>query len=284
MATIGLDKLFYSKITEDADGNETYGTPVSLAKAMTAELSVELAEATLYADDGAAEIVKEFQSGTLSLGVDNIGLSVAADMTGATIDNNNVLISASEDGGAPVAIGFRAKKANGKYRYFWLYRVKFGIPSTNLTTKGDSIEFSTPTIEGTVLRRNKVDGLGNHPWKAEASEDDSGVSATTISNWYNSVYEPVYPNPTLTALSIGALTLSPTFNSAVTEYTASTSNATNAVSATASSGATATIKANGTTIDSGDSVSWNTGTNTVVVVVTQDTVSKTYTVTVTKGA
>ena len=284
MATIGLDKLFYSKITEDADGNETYGTPVSLAKAMTAELSVELAEATLYADDGAAEIVKEFQSGTLSLGVDNIGLSVAADLTGATIDNNNVLISASEDGGAPVAIGFRAKKANGKYRYFWLYRVKSGIPSTNLTTKGDSIEFSTPTIEGTVLRRNKVDGLGNHPWKAEVSEDDSGVSATTISNWYNSVYEPVYPNPTLTALSIGALTLSPTFNSAVTEYTVSTSNATNAVSATASSGATATIKANGTTIDSGDSVSWNTGTNTVVVVVTQDTVSKTYTVTVTKGA
>ena len=56
MATIGLDKLFYSKITEDADGNETYATPVSLAKAMSAELSVELAEATLYADDGAAEI------------------------------------------------------------------------------------------------------------------------------------------------------------------------------------------------------------------------------------
>ena len=54
MATIGLDKLFYSKITEDEDGNETYATPVSLAKAMTAELSVELAEATLYADDGAA--------------------------------------------------------------------------------------------------------------------------------------------------------------------------------------------------------------------------------------
>ena len=73
MATIGLDKLFYSKITEDEDGNETYATPASLAKAMTAELSVELAEATLYADDGAAEVVKEFQSGTLTLGVDDIG-------------------------------------------------------------------------------------------------------------------------------------------------------------------------------------------------------------------
>ena len=47
MATIGLDKLFYAKITEDQDGNETYATPTPLAKAMTADLSVELAEATL---------------------------------------------------------------------------------------------------------------------------------------------------------------------------------------------------------------------------------------------
>ncbi len=192
MATIGLDKLFYAKITEDEDGNETYATPTSLAKAMTAELSVELAEATLYADDGAAEIVKEFQSGTLSLGVDDIGAAVAEDLTGAKIDENKVLISTSEDGGSPVAVGFRAKKANGKYRYFWLYRVKFGIPATNLTTKGESIEFSTPTIEGTVLRRNKVDGAGSHPWKAEVSEDDTGVSAATISNWYKEVYEPSY--------------------------------------------------------------------------------------------
>ena len=58
MATIGLDKLFYAPITEDENGDEEYGTPVMLAKAMTAELSIELNEATLYADDGAAEIVK----------------------------------------------------------------------------------------------------------------------------------------------------------------------------------------------------------------------------------
>ena len=95
-----------------------------------------------------AEIVKEFKSGTLSLGVDDIGVAAAEALTGAKIDANGVLISASENDGAPVAVGFRARKANGTYRYFWLYRVKFAVPSTNLTTKGDSIEFSTPTIEG----------------------------------------------------------------------------------------------------------------------------------------
>ena len=192
MATIGLDKLYYAKITEDNDGNETYETPTPLAKAMTADLSVELAEATLYADDGAAEIVKEFKSGTLSLGIDDLGASIASDLTGATIDSDGVIISTQEDGGAPVAVGFRAKKANGKYKYYWLYRVKFGIPATNLATKGDSITFSTPTIEGTIMRRNKADGVGKHPWQAEATEGDAKVSADIIVNWYKNVYEPNY--------------------------------------------------------------------------------------------
>lgn len=192
MATIGLDRLYYAKITENENGEEIYDTPVPLAKAITAELSVELAEATLYADDGAAEVVKEFQSGTLTLGVADIGVDAAEVLTGAALDDNKVLISTSEDGGAPVAIGFRAKKANGKYRYFWLYRVKFGIPATNLQTKGDSITFSTPTIEGTVMRRNKPDGQGKHPWKAEVSEDDPGVLPEIINNWYTEVYEPVF--------------------------------------------------------------------------------------------
>ena len=196
MATIGLDKLFYAKITEDADGNETYAAPVQMAKAMTADLSVELAEATLYADDGASEIVKEFKSGTVSLGVDDLGGRVASDLTGAVIDNNGVVISTAEDGGTPVAVGFRAKKSNGKYRYFWLYRVKFGIPATALATKGDSITFNTPTIEGTILRRNKVDGKGKHPWKAEATEGDTAVTAATITNWYKEVYEPSYTETT----------------------------------------------------------------------------------------
>lgn len=190
MATIGLDKLYYATITEDKDGNETYGTPVQLAKAISADLSVELNEATLYADDGQAEAVKEFKSGTLSLGIDDIGSEAAAALVGATVDKNGVLISGGEDTSKYVAIGFRAKKANGKYKYYWLYRVLFGVPATNLATKGDSITFSTPTIEGTIFRRNKVDGLDKHPWKAEVTESDT--NATVINAWYTAVYEPTY--------------------------------------------------------------------------------------------
>lgn len=190
MATIGLDSLYYAKITEDQNGIETYSTPKILAKAMTAELSIELIEAILYADDGASEVVKEFKSGTLSLGIDDIGSLVAQDLTGCKIDSNNVVVSRSEDAGSPIAVGFRAKKANGKYRYFWLYRVIFSVPATSLATKGDSITFSSPTIEGTVFRRNKLDGENKHPWKAEVTEGDNGVAVETVSKWFATVYEP----------------------------------------------------------------------------------------------
>lgn len=135
MATIGLDKLYYAKITEDDAGEETYGTPTQLAKAISADLSVELAEATLYADDGASEIVKEFKSGTLSLGIDDIGNTAASDLTGATIDKNKVLISTGEDGGDPVAVGFRAKK-----------------PTASTNTTG-STESSSASLRQTSLPR-----------------------------------------------------------------------------------------------------------------------------------
>lgn len=192
MATIGLDKLYYATITEDSSGNETYGKPVQLAKAISADLTVELNEATLYADDGQAEAVKEFKSGTLSLGIDDIGSEAAAALVGAVVDDNGVLISGGEDTSKYVAIGFRAKRANGKYRYYWLYRVLFGVPATNLATKGDSITFSTPTIEGTIFRRNKLDGLKKHPWKAEVNETDLNVDI--VSAWYDNVYEPSFAN------------------------------------------------------------------------------------------
>ena len=188
MATIGLDKLYYAPITEGNNGDETYGTPVQLAKAISVDLSVEVNEATLFADDGLAEAVKEFKSGTLSLSVDDIGPSVAAALCGCVLDKNDVLISGGEDTPKYVSVGFRARKANGKYKYFWLYRVLFSIPGTNLATKGDSISFSTPTIEGTIFRRNKLDDSNKHPWKAEVTEDAN--NSAIIAAWFTTVYEP----------------------------------------------------------------------------------------------
>ena len=192
MATIGLDKPYYAIITEDANGQETYGTPKVMAKAIQADLTVNNATASLYADDGVDESVDEFTSGTLSLGLNDLASTVAAELLGARVDTNGVLVNSTNDIAPYVAVGFRARKANGNYRYFWLYRVKFGVPATNLATKGESITFQTPTIEGTVMRRNKPDTQGQHPWKTEVTEGDTGVSAATISGWFSAVYEPTF--------------------------------------------------------------------------------------------
>lgn len=192
MATVGLDKPYFSIITEDANGQETYGEPEAMAKAIQADLTVNTSTATLYADDGADETVNEFVNGTLSMGLNDLVSTVAAKLLGARVDSNGTLVTSAEDVAPYVAVGFRAKKANGKYRYFWLYRVKFGVPSTNLATKGESITFQTPTIEGTVMRRNKPDAQGKHPWKAEVTEGDANVTAATISGWFSAVYEPAF--------------------------------------------------------------------------------------------
>lgn len=190
MATIGLDKLFYSVITEGENGEETYGTPKKLAKAMNVDLSIEVAEATLYADDSAAETVKEFAGGTITLGVDDISAEALKDLAGARIDSNGVIVSAGEDVGNYVALAFRAKKSNGTYRYYWLYRVKFATPSDSYETKGDSVNFNTPSIEGAISQRVKEDGKGNHPWKAQM--DETKDNKATIDKWYDSVYEPSF--------------------------------------------------------------------------------------------
>ena len=69
-----------------------------------------------------------------------------------------------------------------------------------------------------------------------------------------------------------------------TGHTNGKARTTNTVTATGADGVTVAIKVNGTTITSGSSATWNTGSNTLTVTATKGTSSKVYTVTVTKGA
>jgi len=181
MATIGLRDLYRAPITVGTDGAETYGTPVRMAKAISAELSVEVAEAILYADDGADEIVKEFISGEIALNVNDLLPADLAAILGQTQDADGVVYGAETDEAPYYAIGFRAKKTGGKYKYIWLYKTKFAIPDESYTTKGEGIEFTTPEIVGQFIKR--PDGL----WKAEhvAAPDDTVAAA-----WFTAVREP----------------------------------------------------------------------------------------------
>lgn len=88
----------------------------------------------------------------------------------------------------------------------------------------------------------------------------------------------------LSGLTIGSLTLSPTFDEATETYTATTTNASNKVTATAKdSKATIEIKNGETAVNNGEAATWTEGENVLTVKVTNGSASKTYTVTVTKS-
>ena len=61
---------------------------------------------------------------TSSRKVDDLTPDVQADLTGETKDGDEV-VSYGEDSGGYVAVGFRAKKSDGRYRCIWLLKVKF---------------------------------------------------------------------------------------------------------------------------------------------------------------
>ena len=95
------------------------------------------------------------------------------------------------------------------------------------------------------------------------------------------------PNATLVSLTIGELTLSPTFAAATTSYTAATTNASDKVSVIPATGATAEIYVGGTPYLNGDSPTWAAGANAVKIKVTSTangvTEQTIYAVTVTKS-
>lgn len=183
MATIGLRDFYIAKVTEGTNGVETYGTPRRLAKAISVEMSVELAEATLYADDGIDRVEREFTSGTITLNANDIANEDAAELLGQTVDDNGVLIAGENDDPPYFAVGFRAKKKGNTYKYVWLYKTKFGIPDESYETKGEGINFQTPEIEGTFMKREK-----DANWKA----DYIGTPTDAVgSTWFTEVYEPV---------------------------------------------------------------------------------------------
>ena len=54
--------------------------------------------------------VKEFKSGTLSLGIDDIGSDAAAALVGAVVDTNGVLVSGGEDASKYVAMDLEQRE------------------------------------------------------------------------------------------------------------------------------------------------------------------------------
>src|SRR5690606_20531342 len=87
------------------------------------------------------------------LNVADLPLEVQADLFGHELTEDGILIRRANAVPPWVAVGYKTLKSNGSYRYTWLAKGKFVEPEQSNQTKGDSIEFNTPTTVGNFVRR-----------------------------------------------------------------------------------------------------------------------------------
>lgn len=153
MARIGLKSFRYGILSEDT---ETYGGALTPGKAIDCKVSLDLNTAELYADDSLAESDYSFKKGTVTITLDEDDDSTVAELTGHTIATPGGEIIRKDTDVAPyVGVGrIITKVVNGVYKYKveFLSKVKFKDAMPDEKTKGESIEFTTSSLEGTVLK------------------------------------------------------------------------------------------------------------------------------------
>lgn len=148
---------------KNTSGTVTYTEPTDVGDAMSAQLELKFAEGRLYAESKLAEYIKLATGGRISLAVKYLKKNAQTMFYGCTSDTSkeNLKFSA-KDIANYVGVGFYAPdKIDGvtKYTCVWVPKVLFGPPSLSYKTKGENIQFNTPTTTGEFLADDSTDEL-----------------------------------------------------------------------------------------------------------------------------
>lgn len=160
MARIGLKLGKYNLIDPETKKYKTLSdskVPM-FRKLVSASFEAEFNEAELYANDTLCENDYTFNKGTLTVTVDDdedkfvaeiLGLNKTADSESGNEYHYSIQDNAPELGFGQVI----TKKVSGKYQYKveFLPRVKITDVVAEANTKGESVEFATVEITGTVF-------------------------------------------------------------------------------------------------------------------------------------
>ncbi len=183
MAKIGLNSFRYSVLTEATDGTPSYDGANTPAKAVSCSVSISNNDVKLYADDSLAESDTSFQSGSVTIGIDDEDQATMATLLGHTVDTTSQAMIRNVNDIAPY-VGFGrivVKMINNvkKYKVEFLYKVKFAEPSQEDQTKGETVEFATTTLEGTVAT------LANGKWSETKTFDTKAEALTYLEGLMN---------------------------------------------------------------------------------------------------
>lgn len=233
MAKIGLNNLKWGVLSEVGD-TVSYGAMQSLGKAVSANVSITNNSAVLYADDAIAETDNTFSAGTVTLTVDDDGDTVFAPLLGHEIDSvSGEMIRNKNDEAPYVGVGRiinKLKNGTRLYKVEFLSKVKFAEPSQESNTHGETTEFGTQQIEGTIAT------LENGQWSktktftthsaalaylascfgqtitADTFAGDGTTAAFTLSHTPATIFTVTVNGTATTAYSVSGTTL--TFNEA----------------------------------------------------------------------
>ena len=182
MAKIGLRNFLYGILTEETDGSASYGTAKKPAKAISCKVDISNNDAKLYADDALAEADTTFQSGNITLGIDDEDDVTIADLLGHQIVNGEMIRNA-DDTAPYVGLGRVITKMVGgvyKYKVEFLKKVKFAEPSQDNSTKGENVQFGTSELSGIVST------LANGDWSATKTFDTMAEAQAYLNSFFGS--------------------------------------------------------------------------------------------------
>ena len=252
---------------------------IVLGKLNKASVNITMASGELAGDDQIAESYSEFYKGQIALDSTNISDDDAVVVFGHTAENGRVVCNAGDSAPEGRFSYYRTVMVNGvkKFKAFGYHRTRAQLGNEEDQTKGSSITFATDSLTLDVM------ALDNGVWR-EYETYDNEADAIAFVNEFCSINE-ANSSAALASLSLGTVELVPAFNPGITEYHATTTNATNTVTAEAADeDATVTITNGANTVSSGSAATWATGVNTLTITVVNGTASKAYTVLVTKAS
>lgn len=126
---------------------------VNVGKLVSANLTVNLANGELYADDTLAEQVSEVISGSIAMETDDMLDQVASVVYGATVKDGAVVYNKDDVPPMGKLAYYKSLRVGGKnfYRGYYYPKARAAIGNDSAQTKGSSITFQTTQTAFTVF-------------------------------------------------------------------------------------------------------------------------------------
>ena len=188
-STVGLKNFVLAPLTEDTEETLTYGTVQLVAGAIEVTITPENADPDVqYCDDTEFDTLYADPEVSFKTQLADIPLTIQEMIFGNQIDDNGVLIRSASDKPPYFAVGFKSEKANHKFRYVWMYKVRAKpLTETYKTKEGKSITRQTGTVEWTAIKRTH-DGQ----YQAVADVGENGFDESKAATFLDSVYTPTF--------------------------------------------------------------------------------------------